>query len=344
MKAAVLQDWREIAVKQVDQPLIGEHEALLRVAYTGVCGSDVHIFNGTNPIARTPLVPGHEFIGHVAEVNGSLPVNIALGDRVVAQPLVSCGHCAACERDLPHVCASLIVIGVNQDGGFAEFVRVPAEKLIAVPDILPDEVAALSEPFAVGHHACRRAELQQGESVLVVGCGPIGLYAAIMARQLGAANVAVSEPLGERRAFAESFGFIAIDPAKPSSLADLRSQSGGDGFDVVIETSGVDAGLHCAVEAAAIRGRIASLGFPAGNFAAYNVTRAIVKELTLIGSRVYPFDEFAQTLQHLDSLFRAGSVDFTKIVTAIRGLEDLAQSISDVSAGRERGKILIKPS
>lgn len=343
MKAAVLQNWREIAIKQVDQPSIGEHEALLRVTCTGVCGSDVHIFNGTNPIARTPLVPGHEFLGHVVEARGALPGPIGIGDRVVAQPLVSCGRCPACERGLPHVCASLIVIGVNQDGGFAEFVRVPAQKLIAVPDALPDDVAALTEPFAVGHHACRRAELREGESVLVVGCGPIGLYAAIMARQLGAATIAVSEPRAERRAFAESFGIVAIDPGNSSGLQDLRSQTGGQGFDIVIETSGVDAGLHCAVEAAAIRGRIVSLGFPAGNFAAYNVTRAIVKELTLIGSRVYPFDEFAETLVHLEALFVAGTVDFSKIVTAIRGLEDLSRSISDVAEGRERGKILIKP-
>lgn len=343
MKAAVLKDWREIAVEQVDRPTVGENEALLRVAYTGVCGSDVHIFNGTNPIARTPLVPGHEFLGHVEEARGVLPATIRTGDRVVAQPLVSCGHCPACRSGLPHVCASLIVIGVNQNGGFAEFVRVPAEKLIAVPEALPDDVAALTEPFAVGHHACRRAGLRKGESVLVVGCGPIGLYSAIMARQLGAATVVVSEPLAERRAFAESFGFAAIDPAGSSGLQDLRQESGDRGFDVVVETSGVDAGLHCAVEAAAIRGRIVSLGFPAGNFAAYNVTRAIVKELCLIGSRVYPLDEFAETLEHLESLFSAGTVDFSRIVTAIRGLDDLARSIADVASGRERGKILIKP-
>lgn len=343
MKAAVLKNWREISVEEVERPSIGDHEALLRVVYTGVCGSDVHIFNGTNPIARTPLVPGHEFFGHVAAANGTLPDTIRIGDRVVAQPLVSCGHCPACDGGLPHVCASLIVIGVNQDGGFAEFVRVPAEKLIAVPDSLPDDVAALAEPFAVGHHACRRAGLRHGESVLIVGCGPIGLYAAIMARQLGAAPVVVSEPLAERRAFAENFGFAAIDPGPSSGLHDLRTQTGNRGFDVVIETSGVDAGLHCAVEAAAIRGRIVSLGFPAGNVAAYNVTRAIVKELSLIGSRVYPLDEFAGTLAHLETLFATGAVDFSRIVTAVRGLDDLARSISDVASGRERGKILIKP-
>jgi len=343
MKAAVLQDWREIAVEEVERPPIGDHEALLRVVYTGVCGSDVHIFNGTNPIARTPLVPGHEFFGHVAAANGALPDSIRVGDRVVAQPLVSCGHCPACDRGLPHVCASLIVIGVNQDGGFAEFVRVPAEKLIAVPEALPDEVAALTEPFAVGHHACRRTGLRDGESVLIVGCGPIGLYAAIMARQLGAASVVVSEPLAERRAFAESFGFTAIDPGLSSGLHDLRAQTGNRGFDVVIETSGVDAGLNCAVEAAAVRARIVSLGFPAGNVAAYNVTRAIVKELSLIGSRVYPLDEFAGTLAHLETLFATGAVDFSRIVTSVRGLDDLGRSISDVATGRERGKILIRP-
>ena len=254
MKAAVLEDWRNIVSRQVESPVLENGDALLRVSYAGVCGSDAHIFNGNNPIARTPVIQGHEFTGRVVEALGALPEGVASESRVVVQPLVSCGLCSPCKGGLPHVCEKLVVIGVNRDGGFAEFVQVPAEKLIAVPDDMPDEIATLTEPFAVGYHACRRARLEQGERVLVIGAGPIGLYAAITARELGADDVVVCETRQDRRTLAESFGFAAFDPGSETCLAGLRQMSGGNGYEVVIETSGVGAGINCAVEAAAVRG------------------------------------------------------------------------------------------
>ncbi|WP_282610323.1 zinc-binding dehydrogenase [Pelagibius sp. Alg239-R121] len=343
MKAAVLEDWRHIVTRQVEPPVLEGGDALLRVSYAGVCGSDAHIFNGNNPIARTPVIQGHEFTGQLVEALGALPEGIAAGGRVVVQPLVSCGLCSPCKKGLPHVCEKLVVIGVNRDGGFAEFVRVPAEKLIAVPDDMPDEIATLTEPFAVGYHACSRARLNKGEAVLIIGAGPIGLYAAITARELGAGDVVVCETRPDRRALAEGFGFAAFDPANDACLADLKKVSDGKGYDVVIETSGVGAGINCAIEAAAVRGRIASLGFPSENFAPYNVTRGIIKELEFIGSRVYPLTEFRDTLFLLHDIFRRKAVDFTRIVTAVRGLEDLGKTVSDVADGRESGKVLIKP-
>lgn len=343
MKAAVLENWRQIVTKQVEPPVIGSGEALLRVSCAGVCGSDVHIFNGDNPIAKTPVIPGHEFMGVIIEADDALPDGLQTGDRVVVQPLVSCGQCSACKRDLPHVCEKLVVVGVNRDGGFAEFVRVPIEKLIAVPSDMPDEIAVLTEPFAIGYHACQRAGLQQGERVLVNGGGPIGLYAAIMARSLGASDVVVSEPKQDRRAFVESFGFDTFDPNNRTMLDDLRLKSDNNGYDVIVEASGVDAGINCAVEAAAVRGRIVSLGFPAGNFATYNVTRGIVKELSFIGSRVCPLAEFRETLLRLYDLHRGGIVDFGRIVSSIRGLEELTQSIDDAANARVEGKVLIRP-
>jgi len=342
MKAAVLEDWKNIQVRQVSPPEMNPGEAILRVSMAGICGSDVHIYNGDNPIARAPVIPGHEFMGVITELAAPDP-DLSAGDRVVVQPLRFCGECTPCQRGFQHVCEKLVVIGVNQNGGFAQYVNVPTDTLFKIPDSLPDEVAVLAEPFSIGYHACSRGAVQKGQSVGVIGGGPIGLYSAIVARELGASSVAISEPLVERRALIESFGLTAIDPLAPNALQTFKSQINGDGYDVVIETSGVDAGLDFASEATAIRGSIVTLGFPAKSYARYNITRGIIKEISLIGCRVCPRDEFQKTLGMLQKLNLEGTIDFGRIATLPRSLEYLEKSILDVESNRECAKILIKP-
>jgi len=343
MRAAILEDWQKIVVSEVEDPVLKDGEVLLRVKCAAVCGSDVHIFNGNNPIATRPVIQGHEFMGEVVKLADGAGIECSVNSRVVVQPLISCGNCQACLNELPHVCESLIVIGVNQDGGFAEYVRVPADTLFEVPADMPNEIAVLSEPFSIGYHACSRGNLQPGQRTLVLGAGPIGLYAAIVARELGASDVVLSEPLAERRVMAESYGFTTFDSLDGRLAEALKRHSKGEGYDLIIETSGVEAGLVCAVEAAAVRGRIVSLGFPAKEYLPYNVTRGIVKELSFIGSRVCPRDEFLSTLTLLDMLYKRGKVDLDRIVSAPRSLELLAQSISDVESGKECAKIIIAP-
>lgn len=342
MKAAVLENWKNIEIRQVPRPATNDGEAILRVSVAGICGSDVHIYNGDNPIARTPVIPGHEFMGVIGEL--AAPVsNLSAGDRVVVQPLRFCGECLPCQTGFQHVCKNLVVIGVNQNGGFAEYVSVPTDTLFKIPDTLPDEVAVLAEPFSIGYHACSRGAVQKGQSVGVIGGGPIGLYSAIVARELGAGNVTISEPLAARRALIESFGITAIDPLSPNALDEFKSIPDGDGYDVVIETSGVDAGLDFASDATAIRGTIVTLGFPAKNYARYNITRGIIKEISLVGCRVCPRDEFGKTLSMLQKLHGDGTIDFDRIATLPRSLQQLERAILDVESNRECAKILIKP-
>ena len=342
MKAAVLESWKSIQVQEVPGPTLQAGDALVQVSMAGICGSDVHIYNGDNPIARAPVIPGHEFMGVISKFATPMP-DLSVGDRVVVQPLKFCGECTPCKRGIEHVCEKLIVIGVNQDGGFAQFVAVPVDTLIKVPDDMPDEVAVLAEPFSIGYHACSRGGVQAGQRVAVIGGGPIGLYSAIVARELGASNVVISEPLAERRALVDSFDIPAYDPRTEGALSDVKSLANGEGFDLVIETSGVDAGLDFAVEVAAVRGTIVTLGFPAKNYARYNITRGIVKELSLVGSRVCPRDEFRKTLDMLQALNLEGTIDFGKVATMPRSLEQLERSILDVGSNQECAKILIKP-
>lgn len=342
MKAALLKQWMNIEITDVEKPRPAAGEVLLRVSYVGVCGSDVQIFNGKNPIATTPVIPGHEFAGTVVELGPEVDDRFPIGQRVAVRPLVTCGSCVACKRGVPHVCRHLVVIGVNCNGGFAEYVRVPVSNLYSLPDAVPETVLALSEPFSIGYHACLRGGLGPDDRVLVTGAGPIGLYAAIVARELGARDVVVSEPLAARREQVEELGITAINPMTEGWLGFLNERSDGEGYDQIIETSGLDAGFANAVQAAAIRGRIVTLGFPPDNLVSYNVTQGIVKELSLIGSRVCPHDEFHETLKLLGELYKSGRINFDKIIAAIRPLEQVPQSIIDTAEGRLKGKILIK--
>lgn len=347
MQAAVLSAWEKITVQEVPTPVPGRGEALIQVTYAGVCGSDVHIYQGTNPIAKTPVIPGHEFMGRIAAIGehraGVDVDRFSVAQRVVIQPLVFCGQCNACLRDVPHVCENLIVIGVNRDGGFAGYTTVPVDCLFPIPDELNDETAVLAEPFSVGMHAARRGELTPQDNVLIIGSGPIGLYAALACRKLGARTVHLSEPNQERRAYAEAFGFRTTDPTIPQADVVVREPTHGQGYDLVIETSGVFQGLDFASRAAAVRGRIVTLGFPAANYNEYNVTTGIVKELSLVGSRVCTRTEFGDTLSLLLALQNDGEVDFARLATQPRDLQDLDGAIRDVAAVRESAKILISP-
>jgi 2-desacetyl-2-hydroxyethyl bacteriochlorophyllide A dehydrogenase len=342
MKAAILKDWEQIETTEITPPSPAAGEVLIDVSCAGICGSDVHIYHGTNPIAITPIVPGHEFAGRIGALGGGV-VDLEQGARVAIQPLRFCGACTPCRRGSPHVCENLIVIGVNQNGGFAEQVVVPDDCVFPIPDSLSDESAALAEPFSIAMHSLRRGGIAASDRVLVIGAGPIGLYTALTARYLGARQIHISEPNQRRREVATQYGFICIDPTHEKAYDDINQASEGEGFDLISETSGSEAAFDFAVEAAAVQGRIVLLGFPHGDKAFINVTRSIIKELSLVGSRVCTRDQFRDTLTMLQDFQQSADFNLDALSTSPRPLEALEQSIRDVENGAEPTKILIRP-
>lgn len=342
MKAAVLRNWKKISVENTASPVPAAGEVLIDVTYAGICGSDVHIYNGDNPIARVPVVPGHEFTGKVTKLGEGVH-GISEGTRVAVQPLISCGTCTPCSRDAPHVCENLIVVGVNQNGGFAEKVVVPQNCVFPIPDTLLNETAVLAEPFSIAMHSLKRGRISPSDRVLIIGAGPIGLYCALTARYLGARQVQISEPNPSRRASAANFGFASVDPMDHTILEVLRSVSDLQGFDIVVETSGTSGGFEIATQAAAVQGRIVLLGFPSGGRTDLHVTRCVIKELSLIGSRVCSREEFQQTLDMLSQLQSGAGIALNDLVTPARTLEMLDRSILDVEDGIESVKILVDP-
>lgn len=259
-------------------------EVLVRVERAGICGSDLHIFHGSNPFARYPRVIGHEFAGRV-EALGEGVSDLAPGDRIVVDPVVSCGRCYACRVGRPNVCANLEVFGVHRDGGFRDLVRVPRANALRVPDGMPAAVAALAEPFSIAANVLSRTGIGPEDSVLIYGAGTVGLTVLQVARLHGARCLVADLDEG-RLERARSFGADAVINSRATPVPEaVAGEHDGLGPSLVIDGAGVPALLEEACRVASPAGRIGLLGFSP---APCNVSQQeiVKKELTLVGSRL----------------------------------------------------------
>ncbi|MFC4167722.1 Zn-dependent oxidoreductase [Teichococcus aestuarii] len=259
-------------------------EVQIRVQRAGICGSDLHIFHGSNPFAKYPRIIGHEFAGQVEAVGEGVE-GLAPGDRVVVDPVVSCGHCYACRIGRSNVCGRLEVLGVHRDGGFRDRVTVPAANAVKVPDGLPIELAALAEPFSIAANVLTRTGIDAGDSVLIYGAGTVGLTVLQVAKLHGARCI-VTDLDAARLERARSFGAdVVVNSGTHSVPEAVAGEHDGLGPSLVIDGAGVPALLEEACRVASPAARIGILGFSP---APCNVSQQeiVKKELTLVGSRL----------------------------------------------------------
>lgn len=291
MKALVYAGARQIEIRDISAPQRGESQARVSMRLCGICGTDIGIWGGTHPRAQAPLVLGHEFIGEIREASS----RFTPGTRVVAFPLFSCGNCHPCRNARPHTCSRLGLVGIDSDGGMAEELVVEESLLHAVPDELDDRTASLIEPLAVSVRAVEQSEMQSGDTVLVLGAGPIGLITAIVARHAGAARVWVSDVNPARLSLAESMGFTPVD-AKAGNVPDrLYGETDGDGVDVSFECAGVASAIADAVGATRSAGTICLASLHKGS-SPVPLLDVAFKELRIIGSRVYSREQFSRSV------------------------------------------------
>lgn len=233
MRAAVLAAPEHIGIQQLERPQPPEGWSLIRVEYTGLCGTDFSIFHGSHPRAQSPLTMGHEITGVVEISTADGP---AVGTRVVVEPLISCGKCGPCRRGETHVCRNLGLFGIDMAGSLADYVQLPNSSLIAVPSTVPALRAVLTEPLAVAVHAVARSRMRPGDRVVIFGAGPIGTLTALVARNEGAGEVIVVEPSAERSAFAASLGFT-VTAHGSDALTEILALTDGEGADLVFDTA-----------------------------------------------------------------------------------------------------------
>jgi threonine dehydrogenase-like Zn-dependent dehydrogenase len=229
---------------------------------------------------------------------------------------------------------------VHADGAFADFVRVPAASVIALPETLPDSLAVLVEPFTVGVHVLNRMGFQPGESLLIAGGGPIGLIIGLVARWRGATSVTFSEINAARLAGLKARGFSMVDPSKGDVLPELLEATGGEGFDHTCEASGAPAGLQLCVAACRVRGTVGLVGFTASP-PPFDVVGCILKELHLVASRVYTFEEYRSTPEMLVAMAAAGELD--DLLGEEIGADAVASSLEAMLAGKTDRKIVFSP-
>lgn len=262
----------------------GEGEVLMRVQRAGICGSDLHIYHGSNPFAKYPRIIGHEFAGVVEQVGPGVTA-YAPGDHVVADPVVSCGHCYACRAGRPNVCGELEVFGVHRDGGFRNRVVLPLANVVKVSNEIPFAVAALAEPFAVAANVLSRTGISADDSLLIYGAGTVGLTVLQVAKISGA-RVIMADIDEARLERAKSFGADMVVNSRSQSVPEaVAGEHDGLGPSVVIDGAGVPALLEEACRLASPAARIGVLGFSP---APCNVSQQeiVKKELTVVGSRL----------------------------------------------------------
>ncbi len=341
MTAAVTDRWNNITLQSLPIPQPGPGQVRIRTILAGICGSDLHIFQGHHPTAQAPIIQGHEFVGVLDAIGPDTSVDAHVGDRIVVEPLISCGTCEACRRGQVHVCRKLKLLGIHENGAFGQYFLAPAQKVIAVPAGLDDRIAVLTEPFAVGVHVCQRAQLEPGARALVVGAGPIGLIIAIVAQACGG-EVVISEINEQRIALAESFGFATIN-ANQDPMSQANSLTANDGFDVTFEVSGTAPGLELAINATRVRGTIVQVGF-FGKPPQADLLKLIFKELSLVGSRVYTNEDFRRTVRLLDRIASEGRIDLSRLIDDQTDLAGIVPAIQRMLAGQATGKIVVQPS
>ncbi|PWC32789.1 Zn-dependent oxidoreductase [Azospirillum sp. TSO35-2] len=287
MVALTVEKPHVLALRPENGPGVGSvkaGEVLVRVQRAGICGSDLHIYHGSNPFAVYPRVIGHEFSGTVEAVGDGV-ATLAVGDHVVVDPVVSCGHCYACRAGRTNVCANLEVFGVHRDGGFRNHVAVPAANAVKLRSDLPFSIAALAEPFSIAANVLSRTGIAADDTLLVYGAGTVGLTVVQVAKLHGARCI-VADIDDSRLERAREFGAdVVLNSARVSVPDAVRDENDGLGPTVVIDGAGVPALLEEACRIASPAGRIGLLGF-SPNPCPVIQQEIVKKELTLVGSRL----------------------------------------------------------
>lgn len=322
MKAIQVVGPHQIRIIEKEVPSITEeNEVLIKVRMVGICGSDMHIYHGTNPLATLPRVIGHEVTGEVAQVGKGVS-GLSIGDRVVTEPISTCGQCYACRSGRQNVCSKLEVYGVHRDGGMQEYVVMPQHLVHKVDPALGWEESVLVEPFTIGAQANWRGDVREGDTVLIMGAGPIGLCCLKVAKLKGATCI-MTDLSDERLEFAKSWGAdYTVNAAQRNVREEVMRLTDGEGAHVVIDAVCIPQTVEDAIEVASVAGRVVLLGFDTrtSNIAQLPITK---KELTICGSRLQT-NQFPEVV----SLMNERKLKTEGMVTHRYRLEEIEEALS----------------
>ena len=342
MKAAVFKEiGQALAVETVADPVPESSELVMKVSFCGICGTDLHATREGLTTACCGQILGHEYVGEIVEVGKDAQGDWQVGDRVCAMPFIACGHCLPCAAGRFFECANKKVSGVDDQGGFAEYVTTGCRETILLPDNLDMESAALVEPLAVGIHAVRMADVKAGSRVMVIGAGPIGLCVALWCRFFGAREVVVTEVANTRAELAHKMGATAvIHPDLTTGAEGLLQQFAdvaGGAPDVIFECVGAPGLLQQCIEMAPYGGKIIPVGVCEQPDAIMPFF-GLVKELQIqfaIAHTLYDFETCVAMLAE-------GRIDVSPMVTDIVSLDDMPAAFEALRTPSHQCKVLTR--
>lgn len=338
MKAIVISNPGEIEIREIPMPEVKAGEALLKMKYVGICGADVASYTGNQPFTTYPRIPGHEFSAEIVEI----PENdrgLKVGDIVTCNPYFNCGSCYSCKRGFVNCCTDNQTMGVQRDGAFCEYISMPVERIFKGEGLSAEELA-LIEPFSISQHAVSRAEIKESDNVLVIGAGPIGLFALIAAKQK-CKKIVVADILDNRLELAKEYGADAVVNTKNQSLEEFTKEfTDGNGFDVCIEACGAPETFLGCIDSAAFAANVILIG-NGKRETSFVHSVLLKKELNVHGSRNALSADFVNNIR----LVASGKADVMKMVSGIYEMKDAVKAFEALKNNNGTlAKLLIKIS
>ena len=326
MKTIIINNPGEVDIIEQAMPVRKQGEALLKILYGGICGSDLGTYRGTFAYASYPRIPGHEFSAEIIEI-GDNDRNLKPGMIATCNPYFNCGHCYSCQRGLVNCCTSNETMGAQRDGAFSEYITMPIERIYDGKG-LSAKTLALIEPFCISYHGISRANIQPNDKVLVIGAGTIGVLAAVAAKAKGA-KVYISDVAENKMNYAiETFGLDGgiLNDSPENFIKRVEEITNGNYFDVTIEAVGLPSTFQACIDAAAFGARMVQIGVGKRTHE-FDFTLLQKKELNVYGSRNALKKDFLELID----LVKSGKVDLEKIVTNTYNLDEADKAFQDFS-------------
>lgn len=326
MKTIIINNPGEVDIIEQAMPVRKQGEALLKILYGGICGSDLGTYRGTFAYASYPRIPGHEFSAEIIEI-GDNDRNLKPGMIVTCNPYFNCGHCYSCQRGLVNCCTSNETMGAQRDGAFSEYITMPIERIYDGKG-LSAKTLALIEPFCISYHGISRANIQPNDKVLVIGAGTIGVLAAVAAKAKGA-KVYISDVAENKMNYAiETFGLDGgiLNDSPENFIKRVEEITNDNYFDVTIEAVGLPSTFQACIDAAAFGARMVQIGVGKRTHE-FDFTLLQKKELNVYGSRNALQKDFLELID----LVKSGKVDLEKIVTNTYNLDEADKAFQDFS-------------
>jgi threonine dehydrogenase-like Zn-dependent dehydrogenase len=326
----------EMVAVDIPEPRLAPGEVLLKVLRIGMCGSDLSTYRGLSSMVIFPVIPGHEIAAEVAAVGAQVDRDFAIGELVTVAPYFNCGKCPACRCGRANACQFNETLGVRRPGALCEYIAIPQDHIVKVSQDLSAEQVALIEPLSVGYHLANRSRVAAGESVVVFGCGAVGL-GAIAAASFKGARVTAVDIAAEKLAMAERFGAAAsINSAQADPVARLLEETNGEGVDVAIECAGLPITFLQALEAVKYTGRMGVVSYSTNDIS-FNSKLIVAKELDIHGSR-----NAQGEFQDVQDMLLSAGLPLAEIITEQVELDDVADALHRWNLNPATMKVMVR--